>query len=215
MDSKDDMWDWVRAERRELAALLDALAPEQWRTPSLCEGWTIREVVGHLLTGPEIGTIEFLATFAGSRFDFHATMDKLARRISRGGPERLVADLRSIADDRWTPPGSGPEAPYTDLIVHGQDIRRPLGIDRELPEPGLTTILTKSITPRRRSVFPAGRFEGLRFEATDLAWTGGSDDGESLRGPAESLMRALWGRRVARDELEGPGVAILGRRRAA
>jgi hypothetical protein len=36
------------AEQRELVALADSLAEEQWRRPpSLCDRWTVRDVVIH------------------------------------------------------------------------------------------------------------------------------------------------------------------------
>jgi len=206
------MWELVRAERLGLVELLESLDEEQWQVPSLCAAWTIREVVGHLLTGPTIGTFTFMRTFFRSGRDFDVTLDTLARRCAEPDPAEMVARLRSVADDRWTPPGSGPEAPLTDLIVHGQDIRRPLGIDRKIPEAALEMILTKTIEPRKRSVFPAGRFDNLRFEATDLDWSGGPPDGDLLRGPAESLMLAVWGRPAGLDDLEGPGVDSLLRR---
>ena len=38
------------------------------------------------------------------------------------------------ADSRFTPPGLGPQAPLTDVVVHGQDIRRPLGISRDIDQ---------------------------------------------------------------------------------
>ncbi len=212
MDTPADIWNWVHDERLGLAALLESLDEEQWRTPSLCQGWTVREVAGHLLTGPNVGMFKFMMMFARNRGDFDATMDRLAHQMATRPPTQIVADLRTIADDHWTPPGSGPEAPYTDLLVHGQDIRRPLGIQRDLPEEGLRLILTKSIQPRKRSVFPKGRFDNLRFEATDLDWTGGPGDGDLLRGPAESLMMAIWGRGPALGELTGPGVEVLANR---
>jgi uncharacterized protein (TIGR03083 family) len=214
MDS-DEMWEHVRSERLALADLLEPLDVEQWKIPSLCEAWTVREVVGHLLTGPTIGTFTFMRTFFRSGRDFDITLDTLARRCAEPDPAEMVARLRSVADDHWTPPGSGPEAPLTDLIVHGQDIRRPLGIDRKIPEPVLRMILTKSIEPRKRSVFPAGRFDNLRFEASDLDWSGGPTHGEVLSGPAEALMLAIWGRPVGLDALEGDGVDTLRSRLSA
>ena len=37
------------AERLELADLLDTLTPEQWAAPSLCAGWSVRDVCSHLI----------------------------------------------------------------------------------------------------------------------------------------------------------------------
>jgi hypothetical protein len=36
--------------------------PEQWRMPSLCAGWTVREVAAHLLEPleTEVGTLKLL-----------------------------------------------------------------------------------------------------------------------------------------------------------
>lgn len=38
----------VEAERRDLADLLDRLAPADWDVGSLCAGSTVRDVVAHL-----------------------------------------------------------------------------------------------------------------------------------------------------------------------
>ena len=42
-----DMWSTVAAERGALAADLADLSDQQWKTPSLCDGWTVREVLAH------------------------------------------------------------------------------------------------------------------------------------------------------------------------
>ena len=34
-------WDVIRTERLALVDWLETLSPEQWSTPSLCEGWTV------------------------------------------------------------------------------------------------------------------------------------------------------------------------------
>ena len=38
----------VKAERLDLAAVLEQLDEHEWRAPSLCPGWTVRDVVAHL-----------------------------------------------------------------------------------------------------------------------------------------------------------------------
>ncbi|MFB7758070.1 maleylpyruvate isomerase N-terminal domain-containing protein, partial [Streptomyces sp. NPDC056121] len=47
----DDVWAIVHAER---AALIDDLArshltDDQWLKPSLCDGWTVHDVLAHLV----------------------------------------------------------------------------------------------------------------------------------------------------------------------
>lgn len=34
-------------------AVLSAVTPEAWNTPSACEGWTVRDVAGHVIWGQE------------------------------------------------------------------------------------------------------------------------------------------------------------------
>jgi uncharacterized protein (TIGR03083 family) len=44
-----DIWPVVHAERRALAADLADLSPEQWQTPSLCAGWSVHDVLAHMV----------------------------------------------------------------------------------------------------------------------------------------------------------------------
>lgn len=41
--------DLARREREQFADLLAGLTPQQWDAPSLCAGWTVREVAAHTL----------------------------------------------------------------------------------------------------------------------------------------------------------------------
>lgn len=41
----------LREERAELLALLDDLSPEEWRAPSLADGWRVKDVALHILDG--------------------------------------------------------------------------------------------------------------------------------------------------------------------
>ena len=113
--------------------------------------------------------------------------------------------LRRKADSRFTPPGLGPEAPLPDLLVHGADIRRPLGLARDVPEQRLRTALTFVTTARGGGPVAKGRLDGSRFEATDVDWTHGS--GPQVRGGAEDLLLAITGRTAVLDQLGGDGVA--------
>jgi uncharacterized protein (TIGR03083 family) len=51
-------------ERNELLELLRSLEPEHWTTPTVCPGWTVHDVVGHILN-------DYLRRLSGSR-DGHA-----------------------------------------------------------------------------------------------------------------------------------------------
>ena len=202
-----DTWDLIAGERRALAAELDALTDDQWATPSLCAGWAVRDVVAHLVFPMRFGMVRLMGKLAARRFDFGRLADEEARGDPRG-PDELVAALRANAEHRFHPPGFGPEAPLTDVIIHGQDIRRPLGLPCVIDEEPMRIALDLLTSPKAARGFIArGRLPGLRFEATDLGWSHGA--GATVSGPAEALAMAIAGRACALDELEGEGVAVL------
>src|SRR3712207_1534921 len=71
----DDVWHSIDSERLSLADLLDDLSPAEWATPSLCTGWLVRDVAGHL-TQAHMGYRDAL----------------VAAVRARGGFDRMVRD---------------------------------------------------------------------------------------------------------------------------
>jgi hypothetical protein len=47
----------LAAERAEFGHFVATLTPEQWATPSLCAGWTVRDVVVHVIGPPDVSTL--------------------------------------------------------------------------------------------------------------------------------------------------------------
>jgi uncharacterized protein (TIGR03083 family) len=93
----------------------------------------------------------------------------------------------------------------TELVVHGQDLRRPLGLPIAFSTDALRYVLAFLATPKaHRGFVPRGRLDGLRLEADDLDWSHG--DGALVRGPGAALAYAMCGRSAADGELGGPGV---------
>lgn len=94
--------------------------------------------------------------------------------------------------------------------MHGEDIRRPLGLRRDYPTGQVVRTLTSHT---RTGAFLGGgkaRVAGLTLRADDADFTHGS--GPLLHGPAISLLLAACGRRVAVDDLDGPGVKLIAQR---
>jgi len=108
---------------------------------------------------------------------------------------------------RFTPPGAGPEAPLTDLLVHGLHIHWPLGLPRDIPAERLHKSLTCLTAAPVGGVVAKGPLDGLRLEANDIDWAHGS--GPSVTGSAEALLLAITGRTTALDHLSGDGVSTL------
>jgi hypothetical protein len=115
--------------------------------------------------------------------------------------------LRRNADNAFRAPIIGYPGQLTDLQAHGQDMRRPLGLPHGLDLDRLRVSLNFLTGGRALGFTPRRRPAGLRLEATDLSWSWGA--GPVLAGPAEALMMAVAGRRVALADLDGPGVRVL------
>jgi uncharacterized protein (TIGR03083 family) len=45
---RDRAWEAIDAQRLRVAAMLDQLTDQEWHHPSLCQGWTVRDVAAHL-----------------------------------------------------------------------------------------------------------------------------------------------------------------------
>lgn len=128
------MWAAIETERLRLADDLAQLDDGQWTTQSQCDLWTVEEVAAHIVVPFETSTFRLGLTMAKNRFSLTRTINELTAKLhaSTNRSERIEM-LRANADNRWTPPGNGPEIPLTEVLVHGQDIRRPLGLEHEIP----------------------------------------------------------------------------------
>jgi uncharacterized protein (TIGR03083 family) len=155
----------------------------------------------------EVGISKFLAAMVVCRGTFDRANVRLTREQARRPVGELTEVLRRKAGSRFTPPGSGPEAPLTDLLVHGLDIRWPLGLSRDIPDQRLRTSLTFLTAAPDGNVVPKGTVDGLRFEATDIDWA--HDSGPTVSGNAEALLLAITRRTTALDHLSGDGVPTL------
>ena len=199
------IWDDVARERRELADVLEGLTEAQLSEPSLCDGWTVKDTAAHLTTTFHTSMPKFVVQIVMSGGFNKATRKAAIREASSRSIADITEELRANAEHRFTPPGLGPEAPLTDIVMHGQDIRRPLDIDREIPEEEARIILDLLVSKKGKFAWPSGGVGGLRFEATDMDWSSGS--GPVVSGQAEALLMAIGGRAAAVEDLSGDGVA--------
>ncbi|MFI6503597.1 maleylpyruvate isomerase family mycothiol-dependent enzyme [Nonomuraea typhae] len=193
----------MEAERLSLAGLLGTLTGDEWEAPSLCPGWSVRDVVAHLTLADREFTRTALRVLR-ARGDFDRVTGEMAReRALEYSPAELVAQFRETAGRPRRFPMSGSLDPLTDILVHAQDIARPLGrdhpmrLDRALP--ALRHVWKSAFYGTRK------RFTGFRLTATDAAWTGG-DGPLTIRGPVAGLLLLSTGRRAALPGLTGDGV---------
>jgi uncharacterized protein (TIGR03083 family) len=200
----------IADERRRVADLVDSLTADQLNVPSLCGDWTVKQVAGHLLAAVETPPTSLLTLILRNGFNIHKANAKLAVLMADRPAGQIAAGLRANAENPFKPPLVGHPGQLTDLQVHGQDMRRPLGLPHGLRLDRLRVSLDFLVGGRAVGFAPKRRLAGLHFEATDLDWSWGS--GAALRGPAEALLMAMTGRVMALGELDGTGVPILGRR---
>jgi uncharacterized protein (TIGR03083 family) len=198
-------WPMIHAEREALADDLAGIDDDKWRTPSLCSAWSVRDVLGHMTATARMTPPKFFLGFARSGFNFNAMTAKDMKRETAGTPDEGLAAFRALANATTHPPGPV-DAMLGEVIVHSEDIRRPLFIIREYPEASVT----RAADFYKRSNLIVGgkkRIEGLRLRATDADWSTG--DGPEVTGPAISLLLAMAGRSAALKDLSGAGLNTL------
>jgi uncharacterized protein (TIGR03083 family) len=195
---------FTKDEQTDFAALLRSLSSEDWDRPTLCNRWTVRDVVVH--TAAHI---------------HNRQQDQLAiRRHAAGSDDKLIAWLESAPAESSEPPTDTSylarrrfaEIQRGELMVHQQDVRRALGIPRDIPHERVQGVLSFGLQPigSLGLAFGRERARGLRLISIENGWTWGT--GKEVRGTLEALLMATAGRAGALDELDGPGAAVLAHR---
>jgi len=198
-------WPLIHAEREALIADLGTATDEQWATASLCADWTVRDVLGHMISTAKMTPPRFFTSMAAAGFRFNNMNAKGVAAEATAKPADGLAHLRSHVNDTTHPPGPV-EAMLGEAVIHPADIRKPLGIAHEYPEEALIRVAdfykgSNLIVGAKR------RIDGLTLRATDTDWTAGR--GPEVTGPHLSLILAMTGRSAALTDLAGAGVDTL------
>jgi uncharacterized protein (TIGR03083 family) len=201
----ENIWPLVHAERRALAADLTGLAPEQWGTPSLCVGWSVHDVLAHMVATAKETPPTYLLRMIRSGFRISRMTEKRIAEERAGGPAATLAAFRAVETSRSAPPG--PTLSWLgEALVHAEDIRRPLGIRHDYPLTAVTAV-TEFYAGSNVLIGGKRRVAGVTLTATDTDWSHGS--GPVVEGPALALMLATTGRTAALADLRGPGLETL------
>lgn len=196
-----DVREVVAAERRELADLLAGLRDEDWGSPSLCDGWRVREVVAHLTMPFRYSVARVLLGLVRNRGDFNKLADRAARqdgeKLTAG---ELVAVLRANPYHPWKPPGGGLVGALSHDVIHGLDITVALGLDRRVPLDRLQLVLGGT-KPKHVKYFGAD-LQDVVLRADDLDWSLGSGQQE-LSGNAQDLLLVLCNRKLPPGRVSG------------
>ena len=201
----DEIWKNIHGERIQLVDTLNALSAEQWETASWCEGWSVQQTVGHVVAAAEQTPANFYKEMIAAGFRFNVFADRAAKRLALLGPKELVRRLQARTTTTNHPPAPV-MAMLGEIVVHGQDIRRPLGLEHKSPA-GALVALADSWKKTNLLIGAKRRIAGLKLRATDNDWTYG--DGPEVSGPLISLIMGMTGRNGAYADLEGEGLETL------
>ncbi|HYO19845.1 MAG TPA: maleylpyruvate isomerase family mycothiol-dependent enzyme [Dermatophilaceae bacterium] len=193
------------AERQALAGILRTLSDDDWAQPSLCSGWTVKDVAAHVISSPQFGPLE-TAKLLPSVWRGYNTM------ILRDGQPRGRAPVDQILADyeRWASVRRGPVTvthiePLVDVLVHTQDIVRPLGRRYAMPTAAAAVaaercrLLSRLLGSHRLVI-------GVRMSATDIDC---ARTGAHRRSPHRRTAHAVAGRPAEASALSGDGLALL------
>jgi len=208
MDS-DEVWDAIDDQRRRTADLLEQLSDDEWSHPSLCEGWTVRDVAAHL-TLQQLTLGQAIRMALRHPGGVNTMIRASARSRAALPPERLVADIRATIGSRRHNIGLTELETLIDILVHSQDIAVPLRRDLPMPTAAAATAADRVWSTRgtgKNRVFASVPLDGFRFTATDVDWSVG--EGPEVRGPISAILLLLTGRRAALSRLSGEGAEAL------
>lgn len=194
----ESVWKHIDEQRGHVADMLESLSPRQWASPSLCDTWTVRDVGAHL-TFAHAGLRDVLVPFVRAGFSYN----RMIRDTAKSSPlshEDIIATLRDFVGSRRKALGVSVLEPLLDILVHGQDIAVPLGLDLPMPVDAAAAAADRVVSlPRRMRLWRVPH--GVRLVATDADWAYG--EGHRVEGELRWILLALTGREVAHTRLCG------------
>ncbi|MFE7122994.1 maleylpyruvate isomerase family mycothiol-dependent enzyme [Streptomyces sp. NPDC057617] len=208
------MRDLVRRQDEHFLEFASSLTDDEWAAPSLCAGWTNKDVLSHLALGLQVRNTRLLTEMARQRGSFDTANDILTRtHTQRHSAAELIGQFDRGHD---SPRGIGRLLPSPLLLgdhtVHHLDIALALGRSADLAPEVANAVLHVETTIPNPFVPARTRSRNLHLTATDTGWNTGPAGRPEVSGPADALISVLAGRGHARGRLAGPGLPMLAAR---
>jgi uncharacterized protein (TIGR03083 family) len=205
---RDQAWHVIDAQRLGLAGLLDGLSEHEWQQPSLCGGWTVRDVATHL-TLQQLGARAAIVMMLRYRGNTDRAIRECARqRAATLSTGQIIAAIRGMTGSRRHNFGVTYRETLIDILVHAQDIAIPLSRRHPMPPDAAATAVTRIYTTHWPPPFPARHImQQFRITATDIAWAAGH--GPRIQAPISAILLLSAGRLAALPQLAGDGAAEL------
>jgi uncharacterized protein (TIGR03083 family) len=203
---KNTVWRHIHEQRAALAALLRTLTAEQWEHPTLCPGWTVRDVAAHLISTPQVGLVETLRMAPSMARGYNRAIFLDVKRRGQAPVAEILQDFETYAGSRHHVPVTTHVEPMLDVLVHTQDIVRPLGLRHDMPPDAAAVAADRA---RLLSFLMGSRriVRGVRMVATDTDWVRGH--GPVVEGPVQELLMLCSGRAADASRLTGDGTGRL------
>lgn len=204
--SRKEVWSLVHAERRRLIDDLSTVEDTDWETPSLCPGWTVHDVLAHLVDVARIGKVDFLLRMMRVKGDFDLANEEGVRHYRHDNPVQTLEDFRQAVTMTRIPTAHRATR-LVEAVVHGEDIRRPLGLSGHYPDSAVHEALSYQLRTPAAIGGSRERTRGCRLidSATGASWGRGAD----VTGSGLDLLLAAAGRPVEAGALTGPGADQL------
>jgi uncharacterized protein (TIGR03083 family) len=96
--------DELHRQRTNFLRLLAALDPHEWPAPSRCAGWSVEDVVGHVINGAEFHVARLTSSFELARFRRYGPFDPVTTPPAwlgdsvRRTPAAAIETLRELAE---------------------------------------------------------------------------------------------------------------------
>lgn len=199
----EKVWGFVAAERRALGGILQTLDAAEWHVPSVCPGWTVKDVMAHAIAHPQHHLRTLVPAMVRGRFDLARAGLIDGQRRGRAPVDDILRQFEVYADARRLPPMTTPYEALVDTLVHTQDALRPLGRSHDMPPEAAAAGVERSMAVHQKMF--GHPVAGLRLVATDIDWSHGS--GPEVRAPIQEVLLLVTGRAAAADLVEGDGAA--------
>lgn len=201
----ETVWRHIHAERRTLAETLAALDDDQWRVPSTCPGWTVQDVAAHVISSPQYRKRDFPGIVWRGRFDLNRAILLEGQRLGRASTAEILDQYERFSSSFGLAPTTTPLEPLIDVLVHTQDIARPLGLRVAAP-PDAALVGTERAL-RQSKIFGRPDLDAVRLEASDIEWSRGT--GPVVRAPMQEILMLATGRAADSSLLDGDGAGLV------
>lgn len=205
---ENGVWDTIHAERFRLIEVLAGVEDERWQEMTWCSEWTVSQAVAHLSAAADTRTVAWIRSIVLAGFRSAVHNARLVKKYLGETPAETLNTFRAVAGQRVSPTNHH-AAMLGEIIVHGQDITRPLDLDL-VPDPAGVQEVARFFASRDFTVGSKSLTKGLSLRADDDSFAVG--DGPLVRGAQLDLVMAMAGRAQALERLEGDGVPVLRRR---